>query len=336
MKAFIFERPGEGDVVEILPGIVAANEVLIQVELCGVCGTDFHIWEGSEPSTHHVILGHEFAGTIKEIGANVKTVVPGDRVTVDPNIYCHSCEYCQAGQVNLCSNLKALGVDIHGGFAQFCVAPVTQLHLLPASMTWEEAALVEPLACALHGIERAEIKPGQSVMIVGAGPMGLLMTQLARLCGASKVMISEPVEWRRKVSLKLGVDQAYNPSIAPLQEQIPESQRPQIIIECAGHPKTQAESIQLVKRGGAVILFGDGRIDETFSVGSYDFYYKNLTVRGAALNPYTHTRAVKLLAEHRINIADLVTRRIPLDDLPTLLKQGKQPQDIKVLVSPNT
>lgn len=335
MKAFIFEQPGKGEVREVPAVTPGPGEVVVRIEVCGVCGTDMHIWQGSEPSARNIALGHEFTGVITEVGTNVRSYSPGDRVTVDPNIYCHACEYCLAGEVNLCANLKALGVDINGGFAQQCLTPVTQLHRLPDSMTWEEAALAEPLACALHGIERAELKPGQPTLIIGAGPMGLLMLQLARLRGAGRLMISEPVEWRRNLALELGADQAFDPANGPLIDQIPESARPKVVIECAGNPKTQGASIQVVKKGGTVVLFGDGHVEQSFTVGSYDFYFKNLTVRGAALNPYTHTRAVSLLAEHRLNVAALVTRRIALEALPGLLSQGYAAKDVKVLVAPN-
>ncbi|MHC1783980.1 MAG: alcohol dehydrogenase catalytic domain-containing protein [Anaerolineaceae bacterium] len=212
MKAFIYQEPGKGVVCEktiLDPGLAEAQ---LKVAMCGVCGTDMRIWRGLEPAAHQISLGHEFAGEITKLGDKVTNYSVGDRVVVDPNIYCHACEFCMNGEVNLCENLKALGVDIDGGFAQYCNVPVTQIQKIPDGLSFEEAAFVEPLACALNGIDRAEIKPGQSVMIIGAGPIGLIMVLLAKLRGASQVMLSEKVEWRRSQGKKFGADIVYNPS----------------------------------------------------------------------------------------------------------------------------
>lgn len=335
MKVFNYQEPGKGKICEKSVRDISPDEVLLKVALCGVCGTDMRIWRGLEPAARQITLGHEYAGEVVKPGKNVTGYAEGDRVVVDPNIYCHSCEFCLNGEVNLCENLKALGVDIDGGFAQYCIVPTTQMQKIPASLSFEEAAFVEPLACALNGIDRAEIKPGQSVMVIGAGPIGLLMVQLAKLGGASKVMLSEKTDWRREMGLKLGADIVYDPTNIPLSEQISIKDRPKIVIECVGHPFTQAESIRLVQRGGTVILFGDGHENESFSIGSFDFYSKNLTVRGAALNPFTQNRALNMLIGKRINVASLITQVIPLEALPGLLEQGYGPKDIKVLVNPN-
>lgn len=335
MKAFLFSEPGKGSITEKNLREPGPNEVRIKVAACGVCGTDMRIWRGLEPSARGITLGHEYAGEIVAVGEKVSGYSVGDRVVVDPNIYCYSCEYCLNGEVNLCENLKALGVDIDGGFAQFSLVPTTQLQKIPESLSFEEAAFVEPVACALNGIDRAEIQPGQSVMIIGAGPIGLLMVQLARLRGASKVMLSEKVAWRRRMALELGADEVYDPSESSLTQQISLKDRPKVVIECVGHPATQAESIKLVKRGGTVILFGDGHENESFSVGSFEFYYKNLTVRGAALNPFTQGRAMELIAGKRIDVAALISRVIPLEVLPGLLEQGYGENDVKVIVTPN-
>ena len=335
MKAFTFYEPGKGIVSEKSMQDPGQGEALVRVAACGICGTDMRIWRGTEPSARNVTLGHEFAGEIVKVGEKVTQFGVGERVVIDPNIYCHTCDFCLNGEVNLCENLQALGVDINGGFAQYCVVPITQLQKIPDTLPFQEAAFVEPLACALNGIDRAEIKAGQTVMIIGAGPIGLLLLQLAKLRGAGKVLLSETVDWRRQKGLEIGADEVYDPRDAPLSDQIPLKERPKVVIECVGAPSTQAESIQIVQRGGTVILFGDGNQSETFQVGSYDFYYKNLTVKGAALNPFTQSRALNLLIHRKIDVTSLLSRVIPLNDLPGLLETGYDTKDIKVLVDPN-
>ena len=335
MKAFTFFEPGKGQVSEKPVRDPGPADVLVKVARCGVCGTDMRIWRGLEPAARKISLGHEYAGEIIQLGAKVTGYQVGDRVVIDPNIYCHACDFCLNGEVNLCENLKALGVDIDGGFAEFSVVPITQLQKIPDSLSYEEAAFVEPIACALNGIERAEIKPGQSVMIIGAGPIGLLMLQLVKLSGAGKIYVSEKVTWRREKGLEMGADIALNPDDGPIADQISLKDRPKVVIECVGHPFTQAESIQIVQRGGTVILFGDGHEGQKFEIGSFDFYYKNLTVRGAALNPFTQSRALNLLIGKRINTAALLSRVISLDELPGLLDKGYGAEDIKVQVNPS-
>jgi len=131
MKAFVFIEPGKGNVSEKLKGIPGPNEVLVKVAACGICGTDMRIWRALEPSARGISLGHEFSGEVVQLGDGVKTYMVGDRVVIDPNIYCHTCEFCLNGQVNLCENLRAIGVDINGGFAEYCVVPVPQLQRFP-------------------------------------------------------------------------------------------------------------------------------------------------------------------------------------------------------------
>jgi threonine dehydrogenase-like Zn-dependent dehydrogenase len=334
MKAFTFIEPGKGKVSEKSEGNPGLDEVLVKVAACGICGTDMRIWRALEPAARNISLGHEFAGEVVRLGEGVKEYQVGDRVVVDPNIYCHTCEFCLNGQVNLCEHLRAIGVDINGGFAQYCVVPITQLQKIPDTLSFNEAAFVEPIACALNGIDRAEIKPGQSVLIIGAGPIGLLMLQLVKISGAGRIMVSEKVASRRAKALEMGADVVYDPAATPLAEQISLKERPNVVFECVGAPFTQAESIQIVKRGGTVILFGDGHENEKFEVGSFDFYYKNLVVKGAALNPYTQTRALNLLIGHRIDVKALLSRVIALDELPALLNKGYGPEDIKILVDP--
>ena len=335
MKAFIFEQPGSGSIREVEWKSPGFKEVLIKVKRCGICGTDLRIWAGTEPSARNVVLGHEYSGEVVELGSGISRVKVGDRVTVDPNIACQTCEFCLTGKVNLCSNLKALGVDIDGGFAQYCVVPETQLYPIPDYMTWDEAALVEPVACAIHGINSAEIIPGDTVLIMGGGPIGLIMLQLAKLRGASRILLSEITPSRRDFARQLGADSVIDPSNSPLADVIPPENAPDVVIECIGNPSTQAEAIRIVKRGGRVVLFGDGQLDATFPVSSYIFYYKNLTVRGAALNPYTHLPALKLLAEKKIASSPLISRIIPLEQLKDVLENGYLASDIKILVAPN-
>ena len=183
-------------------GELAPDQVLVRNMSAGICGTDVHIYHGEKGSaavTPPVVLGHEYSGVVEAVGSAVTTVKVGDHVTLDPNIYCGKCMPCKMGKKQNCEHLFALGVNVNGGFAQYSVAPETQCFLLSDTLDFDVGAMTEPLACALHGIDRASIQPGQTVLVIGGGPIGLLMVQLARLAGASTVMLSEPIEMRRDI-----------------------------------------------------------------------------------------------------------------------------------------
>lgn len=194
-------EPGEG-------------QVLVKVSACGVCGTDVHIFHGGKGSAEvepPVILGHEFSGRIVKIGDGVTGLEIGQLVTIDPNIYCGRCRPCRRGQKQMCHHMRAVGVNMDGGFADACLVPYAQCVPVAQDVDPELAALAEPLACCLHGIDRAGIRPGENVLVIGGGTIGQIMLQLARLAGAAKVLLSEPVEKRRALAVQLGADAAIDP-----------------------------------------------------------------------------------------------------------------------------
>lgn len=330
MKGFVFYAPGLGEVRELERKAPARGEALVKVACCGVCGTDVNIWKGTDRSARGIVLGHEFCGTVVEIGEGVEGFLPGDRVAIDPNIPCHRCEFCRKGRVNLCTGLKALGVDIDGGFAEYCIVPEEQLFRLPPAMAWEEAALVEPVACALNGIKRAGIEIGDDVLILGGGPMGLIMVQLSKLQGAGRVFLCEKMAGRQKLGAAVGADIVLDSPEVFLSHT---ENAPDVVIECIGNPATQQAALEIVKPGGHAVLFGDGDITQKFSVPSQMFYQKELTVRGAALNPFTHDQAFRIISSGRMNLRPLVSRSISVDELPSLLNNGYSRDDIKILVS---
>ena len=178
------------------------GEVLVKIESCGVCGTDLHILEGKSRSRFPVVLGHEFAGFVEDPGTTDFAV--GTHVAVDPNIVCGTCAYCRRGLIHLCSGLRALGVDIDGGMAEFCLVPTKQIYVLPHGMSAEESMFIEPVSCAIHGMDMAQVKTGDVVLILGGGTIGLVMLQLVKHAGASAVVVSEPVAWKRAIAGDLG------------------------------------------------------------------------------------------------------------------------------------
>src|SRR6266852_6159470 len=205
---------------------VRPHTLLLRVAASGICGTDPHILHGLYPANLPLIPGHEYAGVVESVGDGVAAFVPGDHVAVDPNILCGVCDFCRRGKVHLCKNLVALGVNIPGGFAEFCVVPVSQAFKIPKSLPLAHAALAEPVACCLRGVDLAGITSGDRVVIFGAGPMGAIILQLARMQGASQVIVIDPQEGRRRRAEALGaswvIDPTKQPVIAAIRSQYPD------------------------------------------------------------------------------------------------------------------
>ncbi len=337
MKAAIFYAPGDLRIENKSLRKISAEEVVVKVQYCGVCGTDVHIYEGAAGSAEvkpPVILGHEFSGEIVEIGKNVRGLKIGDRVSVDPNIACGKCYHCQRGQVHLCENLQAIGVTRDGGFAELVIVPEKQAYRLPDGVSNEAGALVEPLACCLHGIDLTEIKPGDSVLIVGGGTIGLIMLQLARLAGAGKIIVSEPVQQKRTLAEEFGADM----TIDPLNSSVPETVRKitghgvNAAIECVGAADTVKDAIASCARGGKIMLFGLTPPDCEIAIKPFDIFQRELTIRSSFVNPFTHGRAVELLSGGRIELDKIITEILSLDDLERALEDKKLKSRGKILI----
>ncbi|MCF2662436.1 zinc-dependent alcohol dehydrogenase family protein [Pseudoflavonifractor phocaeensis] len=317
---------------------LAADEVLVRVAACGVCGTDVHIYHGDKGSADvqpPVILGHEFSGVVEKTGAGVTKVAVGDHVTVDPNIYCGECHYCRMGKKQLCAALRAIGVNRNGGFAEYCYVPQSQCYQLSKEVPLAHGAMAEPLACCIHGIDRAQIRPGSTVCVIGGGAIGLLMVQLARLSGASRVILSEPVPLRREIGLQVGADHVIDPVNEPLKERLAQLlgvDGADVVIECVGNTAATAQAFQVAKRGTTVLLFSVPKAGTTHPLSLEDVYQKELTIVGSMINPDTHLRAVELINSGRIQLAPLITHHYPVEQVKEAILMQMSSQSIKVMV----
>ena len=315
------------------------GEVLIRNRAAGVCGTDVHIFHGEKGASDvnpPVVLGHEYAGEIVETGAGVIDLMVGDHVTIDPNIYCGVCPACRNGKKQMCDHMQAVGVNFDGGFAEYSVVPAAQCLKVNKELSFEAAAMSEPLACCIHGIDRAEIKAGDTVLIIGGGAIGLLMLQLAKLQGASTVILSEPVAMRREVALKLGADYVIDPLEKPLTEQLEMlvgTTGADVVIECVGIPQAAVQALEAANRGATVVLFSVPSPDTMLEIHQFDIFKKELTIRGAFVNPDTHLRAVRLLNSGRIRTDSIITHRFPVSETPAAILKQTEKDSIKVLVT---
>lgn len=337
MKAAVLTRPEEFS-IEInyplpKPG---PEEILVQVKACGVCGTDSHIYKGDYRVQFPVIPGHEFSGIVVEAGEKAY-LQKGDRVTLDPNISDGTCVYCRQGKTHLCENLQALGVNMNGGFAEYCLAPHKQAYRIPDSISFETAAFTEPLACCIHGIDRAEIKLGDSVVILGSGPIGILLMQLARLAGAGQIIVSEPMKARRELAASFGADLVLDPTKEDVQAEVLKSTKvgANVVIEAAGIPPTVEIAPSLTRRGGMILLFGVSAIQAQAVINPYDIFNNELTLRGSFVNPYTHQRSIDLLASGKVDVKPLISHRFGIEETERAIKTSRSSDALKVMVIPD-
>ena len=324
MKACCFYEKTDLRVMEIEIPVPKADEVLIKVMACGVCGTDVHIFCGDEgcfPTPPGTVLGHEFAGIIEQVGEQVKTLKPGDRVCVDPNQLCGKCYYCLSGIGHFCEEMRGIGTGVNGGFAQYCVVPESQAYKFSEHTSFEAAAMTEPVACCLHGIDLCEISCGDTVAIIGGGMIGMIMLQLAKISGAGKLIMLEPVAEKREIAKALGADLTIDPIHENAKDILAANgiDRISCVIECVGKPATMAQAIDLAGRKSTVMMFGLTAPDDTIPLKPFDLFKKEITIKASFINPYTQKRALTLIEGGKINVTDMIYDRVSLDMLPEVL-----------------
>jgi 2-desacetyl-2-hydroxyethyl bacteriochlorophyllide A dehydrogenase len=339
MKAVILDAVNKIALKEVDRDKVGADEALIRVEAAGICGSDRHILHGTYPANYPVILGHEFSGIIESlpVGSNFKV---GDRVNVNPNIACRVCKYCESGQVNLCESNIAHGVNRNGGLAEYAVVPISQLFSLPKTLPISHGALCEPIACCIQGIDLAEIKPGDSVAIIGGGIIGQLMVQLAKLAGASVVLLSTRQKFRRDMALSLGATHTLDPSVEHSNSRYNglSGVAPggfDVVVECAGTSETLQQSLDIVRKGGTVILFGVMPQGEKFEIIPFDIFVRQVRIQGVFTGSTVHGRAAEMVASGKLQLEQLITHVVELRKIPELLLGNPLPGEVKTIVLPS-
>lgn len=318
---------------------IGPKDVLIQVKACGVCGTDVHIYEGDKGAadvTPPTILGHEFSGVVASMGEDVTEYKAGDRVCIDPNCYCGACEPCRNGEAHFCENMTGYGTTVNGGFAEYCAVDVRQVYRLGAHTSFEQGAMAEPAACCLHGLDMCEIRPGYKVVVIGGGMIGLLMLQLAKLSGASKVALLEPVESKREIGRKLGADICIDPVTEDASERLRQEGMAQnhAVIECVGRPSTIEQAIDIAGKRAVVMMFGLTKPDEAISLRPFEIFRKELVLKASYINPYTQKRALDLIDAGRLDVSSMVYEVCGLEKLETILSDPKERAKGKFIVAP--
>ncbi|MDB4051699.1 zinc-dependent alcohol dehydrogenase family protein [Planktomarina sp.] len=307
----------------------AKNEILIKVEAAGICGTDRHLYHGEFPSVPDKILGHEFSGIVVDSGET--DFAEGARVTCDPNTWCGTCNQCQRGRVNLCPNNLATGIHRDGGFAEFCVFPASKAVVLPNEINPLYGAFCEPLACTLHGMDIGAAREGETVLVIGGGVIGLMAVQLAKLAGAEVLLLTRSAE-KQALGLNIGADYAVSTGDA-VRNIWPEGA--DLVVECAGVSATVTLSPRLARSGGRVVILGVVSQGEMVPIEPFDLLFREIQMHFSFLNPFTHGRAAKMIADGTIKISPLISRTISLEEAARAIASPPPKGEVRAIVVPN-
>jgi 2-desacetyl-2-hydroxyethyl bacteriochlorophyllide A dehydrogenase len=330
MKAVVLSAVTDLAIAEVDKPKPGNKECLVKVLACGICGTDRHIYRGEYPSTKPVILGHEFGGVIEEVGSDSKFKV-GQIVSVDPNIVCGKCADCKAERTAFCPDLTALGVNINGGLAEYVLTPDTQIYPVRNDLNPLHLAFIEPLACSIRGLDLANLKGGEKVAILGGGVIGLLVVQLAKVAGASEIILITRQKFRRDVALKIGATRVIDPNSEDVNTVVTNMD---VTFECAGAVETFKQAQNITRRGGSVIVLGLTASDAKLEVNPFNIVVNELRIQGSFLNPLTQGRAAELVESGKLNLDILISKVVDLDGVKSILDAPPAEGDIKYIACP--
>jgi L-iditol 2-dehydrogenase len=344
MKALLLSEYGRLEMVEVPMPRPGPEEVLIRVEACGICGSDVHGFDGSTGRRiPPIIMGHEAAGTITAVGAGVHGYHEGARVTFDSTIYCGKCEYCQRGEMNLCENRQILGVSTPdfrrpGAFAGYVVVPERVLYHLPDTVGFNEAAMVEPLAVAVHAVAVSEIEKGWTAMVVGAGMIGLLVLQVLKDAGCSSVIVSDIDDTRLKLALELGATVVLNAKTVDVAAEVLKHTNGagvDVALEAVGSTQTIRTAIDSVRKGGTVTLIGN--VSPTAEIPLQAVVSRQLRLQGSAASSGEYPQCIEMLARGAIQVKPLITAVAPLEEGARWFERlhAREPNLMKIVLAPH-
>ena len=344
MKALLLSEYRRLEIADVATPSAGAGEVLIRVGACGICGSDVHGYDGSSGRRiPPIVMGHEAAGRIAAVGAGVTGLVEGDRVTFDSTIYCGACGYCRRGEVNLCDNRQVLGVSCGdysraGAFAEFVAVPARVVYKLPESISFAEAAMLEAVAVAIHGVWLAKISTESTALVVGAGTIGVLTLQALRAAGCKRVLVSDVDETRLKMAKELG---AADVLLAGAEVVAQILQRTggvgvDVAIEAVGRNDTVNAAIASVRKGGTVVLVGN--ISPEVTLPLQKVVTRQIRLQGSCASAGEYPEAIKLMASGAIRVKPLITAIAPLAEGPAWFERlyAREPNLLKVVLTPGS
>jgi 2-desacetyl-2-hydroxyethyl bacteriochlorophyllide A dehydrogenase len=329
VRAALISGVGEVQVVTVDDPTPGPREVVVDVAACGICGTDLHILQGEFAPTLPVVPGHEFAGTVAATGTRVTELRVGDRVAVDPSLFCHECYYCRRGRGNLCERWAAIGVTTSGGAARYALAPVGNCVKLPEHVRLEDAALIEPLSCAVRGYDVLRNSLATHVLIYGSGTMGLMMLELAKRTGASTVDMVDLNPERLMTARELGCS-----ATASSADDLDRPRGWDVVIDATGNAQAIQDGLGRVGKGGTFLQFGVADYAARATIEPYRIYNQEITITGSMAVLHSYERAADLFAEGVLRPDVLISHRLPLEDYPKALDQFANGIGRKIQVIP--
>jgi len=329
VKAAVISSPGVVGIETVDDPEPAPGGVVVQVAACGLCGTDLHILQGEFAPTLPIVPGHEFAGVVVAVGTRVEGLAVGDQVAVDPSLYCHECHYCRIGRNNLCERWNAIGVTVPGGAAEFASAPAANCVRLPEHIRTQDAALIEPLSCAVRGYDVLRGQLGAHVLIYGSGTMGLMMLELAKRTGAASVDMVDVNEARLVTARALGCSAAATGAA--------ELARPRgwdVVIDATGNAAAIQDGLERVGKGGTFLQFGVADYAARATIDPYRIYNQEITITGSMAVLHSYERAAELFAGGVLDPEVFISDRLPLVDYAAALERFQAGQGRKIQVVP--
>jgi L-iditol 2-dehydrogenase len=343
MKALLLSEYNRLDLVNLPLPRPGRGEILLRVEACGICGSDVHGYDGtSGRRIPPIVMGHEAAGTVVAVGPGVAGIHEGDRVAPDSTVYCGECEYCRRGEMNLCDRREVLGVSTGdfrrpGAFAEFVAVPERIVHRLPESLTFVYAAMIEPLAVAVHAVDSAPVPKNATALVVGAGMIGLLTLQALRVAGCSAVYVLDIEEPRLELAKQLGAAAVINGKTADANEEMKRltgGRGVDVALEAVGSTPTINTAVQSVRKGGTVVLIGN--IAQTAEIPLQIVVSRQLRLQGSAASAGEYPRCIDLLARGDVNLQPLISVVAPLEEGPQWFERlhAKEANLMKVILTP--
>lgn len=344
MKALLLSKYRQLEIADLPVPSAAPGEVLLRVAACGICGSDVHGYDGaSGRRIPPIVMGHEASGTVAALGAGITKFALGDRVTFDSTVHCGACPYCLRGEINLCDRREVLGVSCGdyrrtGAFAEYIAVPERIVYRMPASLSFEEAAMLEAVAVAVHAVSLTPVVPGSSALVVGAGMIGLLILQVLRAEGCDRVFVADIDASRLRLAESFGATQTLLSS--DLDKFVAELRRRSggggvdIAIEAVGRSETINAAIQCVRKGGAVTLVGNIAPEITFPLQKV--ITGQLRIQGSCASSGEYPRAMDLIASGAVNVKSLISAVAPLEDGPAWFERlyAHEPNLLKVVLAP--
>lgn len=343
MKALVFHGPKDFTVEQVPIPAIGEGELLVRVRFGGVCGTDNRIYQGTKVIAAPRITGHEFSGVIEEVGTGAGSYQVGERVCVYPMIHCGTCHCCREGKTNICVNRTTIGYEIDGGFAQYVRIPREAVKCgnvvrIPDGVSDEIAAISEPIAAAYHGIQQASLRPGDTFVIIGAGPIGLFHTQLARSVDLGKLIVVEPIPEKRQMALDMGADIAVDPNAENVRERIfaeTDGRGADAVIVDVGVPAVLEQAFDYVKKGGRLVIFAGMPVGTRISLDPNGIHYKELMVTGSSSSSAENQRAVlDLLDSGAVKTRGMISGCFPLEQWKTAFEMKADYVGVKTILDP--